>query len=59
MKIFPNWDCLPASNFSDPAARVEANAGPPATVPCFVRNNYAYGQNQGRFLHVGAANYAR
>ena len=55
-KIFPNWDCLPTGSLTGP---VEPSAGPPATVGCFVRNNFAYGQNQGRFLHVGAANYAR
>ena len=58
-KIFPNWDCLPANGFSDPDDPVEPRGGSPATVGCFVRNNFPYAPGQGRFLQVGAADYSR
>ncbi|HEX8053416.1 MAG TPA: MlaD family protein [Thermoleophilaceae bacterium] len=56
-KIFPNWDCLPANNFSDPAAPVDRAAGPPARPACFVRRTFGWQGNQGRFLHVGPNDY--
>jgi virulence factor Mce-like protein len=56
-KIFPNWDCLPANNFSDPAAPVDRAAGPPARPACFVRQNFAWQGNRGRFLQVRPNDY--
>jgi phospholipid/cholesterol/gamma-HCH transport system substrate-binding protein len=58
-KIFPNWDCLPANGFNDPSAPTMPKTDQPTAPACFVRNNFAWATGQGRFLHVGAANYAR
>jgi virulence factor Mce-like protein len=56
-KIFPNWDCLPASNFTDPSATVERQGEQPTHPACFVRPTLAYPGKQGRFLHVNPADY--
>jgi phospholipid/cholesterol/gamma-HCH transport system substrate-binding protein len=61
-KIFPNWDCLPANNFApgSEANRVERAEGPPARPACFVRGDNQgidWPGKQGRFTHVGAADY--
>ncbi|HEX8648640.1 MAG TPA: MlaD family protein [Thermoleophilaceae bacterium] len=61
-KIFPNWDCLPANNFEDPDNPVEKSAPgqQPARPACFVRpgtQGIDWPGKQGRFVHVGPANY--
>jgi virulence factor Mce-like protein len=56
-KIFPNWDCLPATNFSDPGGKVSRSAGPPARPACFVRNNFPWQRAQGRFIQNDANDY--
>ena len=58
-KIFPNWDCLPANNFAPGSAgtEVERSAGPPARPACFVRPNFGWQGNDGRFIHTNANSY--
>jgi phospholipid/cholesterol/gamma-HCH transport system substrate-binding protein len=56
-KIFPNWDCLPANGFSDPAKPVKRSAGPPAVPACFVRPNFPWQRKQGRFIQTDANDY--
>jgi hypothetical protein len=61
-KIFPNWDCLPANSFApgSQATPVSRSAGPPARPACFVRpdnQGIDWPGQQGRFTHVGAADY--
>jgi phospholipid/cholesterol/gamma-HCH transport system substrate-binding protein len=60
-KIFPNWDCLPANSFApgSQATRVERDDGPPARPGCFVRENFEWPGEQGRFIHVNASDYRR
>ena len=61
MKIGPNWDCLPANGFDQSKAddEVERSPGPPARVACFVRPNFEWQGNQGRFIHVRSNSYGR
>lgn len=59
-KIFPNWDCIPATG--EPNGRIERSAGPPARPACFVRpNDHPHGipwpGNDRRFIHIGPNSY--
>jgi hypothetical protein len=59
LKIFPNWDCLPANSFApgSQATTVQRSPGPPARPACFVRPNHGWPGKQGRFIHVGPNSY--
>jgi phospholipid/cholesterol/gamma-HCH transport system substrate-binding protein len=58
-KIFPNWDCLPANNFAPGSAgtEVQRDPGPPARPHCFVRQNFGWQGNEGRFIQVRPNSY--
>ena len=60
-KIFPNWDCLPANGFApgSQATEVQRDPGPPARPGCFVRPNFRWQGNQGRFFRIGPNDYRR
>jgi hypothetical protein len=58
-KISPNWDCLPPNNFAPGSQddEVERDAGPPSQPACFVRPNFFWQRNQGRFLRTFRNDY--
>ena len=58
-KIFPNWDCLNANNFApgSQATEVQRDPGPPARPSCFIRPNFGWQGNEGRFLQTHPNNY--
>jgi virulence factor Mce-like protein len=58
-KIFPNWDCLNANNFApgSQATEVQRDPGPPARPHCFLRQNFRWQGNEGRFLQSHANDY--
>jgi virulence factor Mce-like protein len=58
-KIFPNWDCLPANSFAPGSAgtEVERSGNQPTRPHCFVRPNYGWQGNEGRFIQVKPNSY--
>ena len=60
-KIFPNWDCLNANNFApgSQATEVQRDPGPPARPHCFLRQNFPWKGNEGRFFQIHANDYRR